>query len=40
MMAANITGKPRARVTKEERQMAKAVNFGLLYGAGAPLLRE
>jgi len=32
-MAANITGKPEAEITKDERQMAKAVNFGLLYGA-------
>ena len=40
MMAANITGKPETEITKEERQMAKAVNFGPLYGAGAPRLRE
>lgn len=40
MMAANITGKPEAEITKEERQMAKAANFGLLYGSGAHSLRE
>ena len=39
MMAANITGKPEPAITKEERQMAKAVNFGLLYGAGASALQ-
>ena len=39
MMAANITGKPEPEITKEERQMAKAVNFGLLYGAGASALQ-
>jgi DNA polymerase-1 len=27
-------------VTKEQRQAAKALNFGLLYGAGAPTLRS
>lgn len=40
MMAANITGKPEADITKEERQMAKAANFGLLFGSGASSLRE
>ena len=40
VMAANITGKPENDVTKNERQMAKAVNFGLLYGAGAETLRS
>jgi uracil-DNA glycosylase family 4 len=34
-MAMRMTGKPRDRVTKEERKMAKAVNFGFLYGMGA-----
>jgi len=28
------------QVTKEQRQLAKAVNFGLLYGMGAPRLQE
>jgi DNA polymerase-1 len=27
-------------VTKEDRQLAKALNFGLLYGMGAPRLRD
>ena len=40
MMAANITGKLETEITKEERQMAKAANFGLLYGSGALSLRE
>ena len=40
VMAANITGKRECDVTKNERQMAKAVNFGLLYGAGAETLRS
>jgi DNA polymerase I len=40
MMAANITGKPEMKITREERQMAKAANFGLLYGAGARTLQE
>jgi DNA polymerase-1 len=38
-MAAEITNKAPADVTNEERQMAKAANFGLLYGAGAETLR-
>jgi DNA polymerase-1 len=36
--ARSITG--RERVTKEGRQLAKAVNFGLLYGQGANGLRN
>lgn len=40
VMAAQITGKPESEISKSERQMAKAVNFGLLYGAGAETLRE
>ena len=40
MMAANITGKPEAEITKAERQMAKAANFGLLYGSGHRSLRD
>ena len=30
--AASILGKPIKKVTKQDRQLAKAVNFGLLYG--------
>ena len=33
--AALVTGKEPGNVTKEERQMAKAVNFGIVYGMGA-----
>jgi len=33
--AARLLKKPREDVTKDERQLAKAVNFGLLYGQGA-----
>lgn len=33
--AAGILNKPLDQVTKEERKMAKAVNFGFLYGMGA-----
>jgi uracil-DNA glycosylase family 4 len=32
MQAANVSGKPIDRIGKEERKMAKAVNFGYLYG--------
>jgi DNA polymerase-1 len=32
MQASNILGKPPASLTKEERKLAKAVNFGYLYG--------
>jgi DNA polymerase-1 len=32
--AAAILGKPQGDLTKEERKMAKAVNFGFLYGMG------
>lgn len=38
-MAANMTGKPEDQITKSERTAAKAVNFGLLFGAGAATLR-
>jgi DNA polymerase-1 len=40
MMASNITGKPEHAISKDERQMAKAANFGLLYGSGAQSLRD
>lgn len=33
-MASNLTGKPVSEITKEERQGAKAVNFGYLFGLG------
>jgi DNA polymerase I len=33
--AAAVLGKPPGNVTKEDRQLAKAVNFGLLYGQSA-----
>ena len=35
LMAAAITHKHPSAVTKKERQLAKAVNFGFLYGMGA-----
>ena len=38
--AAGILGKEGADVTREERQLAKAVSFGLLYGQGAAGLRR
>lgn len=33
--ASGVLGKPQAEVTKDERKMAKAINFGFLYGMGA-----
>jgi uracil-DNA glycosylase family 4 len=33
-MAMRMTGKPEADISKHERKMAKAVNFGFLYGMG------
>lgn len=38
-MAANMSGKNAEQITKTERTAAKAVNFGLLYGAGARTLQ-
>ncbi len=35
LTAASVLGKPEDEVTKEDRQLAKAVNFGLLYGQTA-----
>ena len=39
-VAAERAGKDSADVTKAERQAAKAINFGLLFGAGAKRLRQ
>jgi DNA polymerase-1 len=39
LMAAKVTGKPETEITKADRQLAKAVNFGLLYGMGARTLQ-
>lgn len=33
--ASVVLGKPVAQISKQDRQLAKAVNFGLLYGQGA-----
>jgi DNA polymerase-1 len=38
--AAAVLGVPADRVTGEQRQLAKALNFGLLYGMGAASLRQ
>ncbi len=35
LTAALVLGKPPDAVTKDDRQLAKAINFGLLYGMGA-----
>ncbi|HNP52858.1 MAG TPA: DNA polymerase, partial [Nitrosomonas nitrosa] len=40
LTAALILGKKPEDVSKEERQLAKAINFGLLYGQGAAGLQE
>ena len=40
LTAARLLGVPLEAVTKEHRQLAKAVNFGLIYGMGAPRLQE
>jgi DNA polymerase I-like protein with 3'-5' exonuclease and polymerase domains len=40
MTAASLLGKPEADVTKQDRQLAKAVAFGLLYGMQPPGLRS
>jgi len=39
-MAARMSGKDPAQITKAERTAAKAVNFGLLFGAGARTLQQ
>jgi len=40
LMASRMTGKPVEEITKEERQAAKGVNFGLIYGGGAAGLQR
>jgi len=40
LTASHVTGKPVEEVTDEDRQLAKAVNFGLIYGMGAKALAE
>lgn len=40
LTAARVLGKPLADVSKGDRQLAKALNFGLLYGMGAESLRS
>jgi DNA polymerase-1 len=37
--AVKVSGKPAESITKEERKMAKAVNFGFLYGMGSKKFR-
>lgn len=39
-VAAERAAKPLEEVTKAERQSAKAINFGLLFGAGPEMLRK
>ncbi|MFZ9938375.1 MAG: DNA polymerase, partial [Luteolibacter sp.] len=36
LTAATVLGKPEDQVTKADRQLSKAVNFGLIYGQSAP----
>jgi DNA polymerase I-like protein with 3'-5' exonuclease and polymerase domains len=38
--AATLTGKPEIEVTSHERKLAKAVNFGFLFGMGADRFRD
>ena len=38
--ASLVLGKPEEEITKEERQLAKAINFGLIYGISARGLAE
>lgn len=40
LTAAKVLGKPLEAITKADRQLAKALNFGLLYGLGAEGLRK
>lgn len=38
--ASEVYGVPFDKVTKEQRKRAKGVNFGIIYGAGAPTMAE
>jgi DNA polymerase-1 len=38
--AATLTGKPEAAIDDHERKLAKAINFGFLFGMGAERFRE
>jgi DNA polymerase-1 len=40
LTAAEVLGRRNGSVTPEDRQAAKALNFGLVYGCGGPRLRE
>lgn len=40
LTASLVSGKPMAQVTPRDRQAAKAVNFGLIYGMGAAGLQQ
>ena len=40
LTAANILNKPLSDVDEKDRQLGKAVNFGLIYGIAPPRLRE
>jgi DNA polymerase I-like protein with 3'-5' exonuclease and polymerase domains len=40
LTASKTSHKPMEEVTKEDRQRAKAVNFGLIYGMSAPTLKK
>jgi DNA polymerase-1 len=40
LTASLVTGKPIDQISKNERQAAKAVNFGLIYGCGAKRLKQ
>jgi DNA polymerase-1 len=40
LTASLVLGKPKEEVTKEERQLAKAMNYGLIYGISAKGLME
>ena len=38
-IVSRVTGKPEPTITAGERKLGKALNFGLLYGAGAKTFR-